>query len=395
MKKVEQRAYNRKAEQYQFEEKRENMFDSRIIEFAEKLVQYSTKVQQGEHVLIEAFDVDNTLVRSIVKEVHKAGGFPHVNLRDNQVLRELLMNATEEQITEWAEIDLNQMKKMDAYIGIRGSENINELSDVPEAKMALYNQVYKTKVHSNQRVKHTKWVVMRYPNESMAQLSGMSTEAFEDFYFNVCTMDYAKMSEAMDALVERMNKADEVRIVSPDTNLSFSIKDIPAVKCAGELNIPDGEVFTAPVKESVNGVITYNTPSPYNGFVFENVQLTFENGKVIDAEANDTERINQILDTDEGARYIGEFAIGVNPFIREPMKDILFDEKIDGSFHFTPGQAYDEAPNGNDSSVHWDLVLIQRPEYGGGEIWFDDELIRKDGKFVPEALQVLNPENLK
>ncbi|MFK3959062.1 aminopeptidase [Guptibacillus hwajinpoensis] len=371
------------------------MFDSRIIEFAEKLVQYSTKIQQGEHVLIEAFDVNNSLVRSIVKEVHKAGGFPHVNLRDNQILRELLMNATEEQITEWAEIDLNQMEKMDAYIGIRGSENINELSDVPEAKMALYNQIYKTKVHSNQRVKHTKWVVMRYPNESMAQLSGMSTEAFEDFYFNVCTMDYARMSEAMDVLVERMNKADEVRIVSPDTNLSFSIKDIPAVKCAGELNIPDGEVFTAPVKDSVNGVITYNTPSPYNGFVFENVQLTFENGKVIDAVANDTERLNQILDTDEGARYIGEFAIGVNPFIREPMKDILFDEKIDGSFHFTPGQAYDEAPNGNDSSVHWDLVLIQRPEYGGGQIWFDDELIRKDGKFVPEALQVLNPENLK
>ncbi len=371
------------------------MFDSRIIEFSEKLVQYSTNVQPGEHVLIEAFDVNNSLVRSIVKEVHKAGAFPHVNLRDNQVLRGLLMNATEEQMNQWAEIDLNQMEKMDAYIGIRGSSNINELSDVPDAKMALYNQIYKTKVHSTQRVKHTKWVVMRYPNESMAQLSSMSTEAFEDFYFDVCTMDYAKMSESMDALVDRMNQADSVRIVSPDTNLSFSIKDIPAVKCAGERNIPDGEVFTAPVKDSVNGVITYNTPSPYNGFVFEDVQLTFENGKIIDAEANDTERLNQILNTDEGARFIGEFAIGVNPFIREPMKDILFDEKIDGSFHFTPGQAYDDAPNGNDSSVHWDLVLIQRPEYGGGEIWFDDELIRKDGKFVPEALQALNPENLK
>lgn len=371
------------------------MIDSRIKKLAENLVQYSTKIEKGEHVLIEAFNVDNSLVRSLVKEVHSVGGFPHVNIRDNQVIRDLLLNASEEQIEAWTEIDLEQMKRMDAYIGIRGAENINEFADVSEDKMALFNQIYKTKVHSNQRVKNTKWVVMRYPNPAMAQLSSMSTEAFEDYYFNVCTMDYAKMNEAMDALVDRMNRADAVRIVSPDTNLSFSIKDIPAVKCAGELNIPDGEVFTAPVVDTVDGVISFNTPSPYNGFVFEDVQLTFENGKIIDAEANDTERLNQILDTDEGARFIGEFAIGVNPYIREPMKDILFDEKIDGSFHFTPGQCYDEAYNGNESAVHWDMVLIQRPEYGGGEIWFDDELIRKDGKFVPDYLQGLNPENLK
>lgn len=371
------------------------MIDSRIKKLAENLVHYSTRIEKGEHVLIEAFNVDNSLVRSLIKEVHKVGGFPHVNLRDNQVIRDLLLDATEEQIEAWTENDLRQMERMDAYIGIRGAENINEFADVPEAKMALFNQIYKTKVHSNQRVKNTKWVVMRYPNPAMAQLSSMSTEAFEDYYFDVCTMDYAKMNEAMDALVDRMNRADAVRIVSPDTNLSFSIKDIPAVKCAGELNIPDGEVFTAPVVDSVDGVITYNTPSPYNGFVFEDVQLTFENGKIIDATANDTERLNSVLDTDEGARFIGEFAIGVNPYIREPMKDILFDEKIDGSFHFTPGQSYDEAPNGNNSAVHWDMVLIQRPEYGGGEIWFDDELIRKDGRFVPEYLEGLNPENLK
>ncbi|TLS37590.1 aminopeptidase [Pseudalkalibacillus caeni] len=371
------------------------MMDPRFERFAKVLVHYSTRVQQGENVLVEAFDIDNTLVRAIVKEIHKAGGNPYVNIRDNQVLRELLLHATEQQIQTWADTDAEQMRKMDAYIGIRGSENINELSDVPDEKLTLYNRVYKTGVHSNIRVKNTKWVVMRYPNPAMAQLASMSTEAFENFYFDVCTMDYEKMNNAMDALVTILNETDRVRIVSEGTDLSFSVKDIPAVKCAGQVNIPDGEVYTAPVKNSVNGVITYNTPSPYNGFVFENVKLTFKDGKIVEATANDTERINKIFDADEGARYIGEFAIGVNPYIKEPMKDILFDEKIDGSIHFTPGQCYDEAYNGNQSAVHWDMVLIQRPEYGGGEIWFDDRLIRKDGKFVIEELESLNPENLK
>lgn len=223
----------------------------------------------------------------------------------------------------------------------------------------------------------------------------MSTEQFEDFYFNVCNLDYSKMDKAMDALVELMNKTDKVRLTGVDTDLSFSIRDIPSIKCSGQMNIPDGEVYTAPVRDSVNGKITYNTPSPYNGFTYENVQLTFKDGKIIEATANDPERINKIFDTDEGARFIGEFAIGVNPFIQHPMQDILFDEKIDGSFHFTPGQAYEDAYNGNNSNIHWDMVMIQRPEYGGGEIYFDDVLIRKDGRFVIPELDALNPENLK
>lgn len=371
------------------------MIDSRIKQLARNLVTYSTKVQPGEHVLIEAFGIDNALVTSIIREVHKAGGHPHVNIRDHQVIRELLMNANEEQIHVWMENDAQQMRQMQAYIGIRGGLNISELSDVPPEKLKLYNQLYNANVHSKIRVKQTKWVVLRYPTPSMAQLANMSTAAFETFYFNVCTMDYARMSKAMDALVDLMQKTDQVRLISPGTDLRFSIKDIPAIKCAGELNIPDGEVFTAPVRESVNGTISYNTPTPYNGFVFENVKLRFENGKIIEATANNSQRINEIFDTDEGARYVGEFAIGVNPFIREPMKDILFDEKIDGSIHFTPGQCYDEAYNGNKSAIHWDMVLIQRPEYGGGEIWFDDRLIRKDGLFVIPELKALNPENLK
>lgn len=371
------------------------MIDERLKRLADVLVNYSTNVQPGDNVLIEAFGIDNALVKAIVRLVHQAGGRPYVNLRDHQVIRELLLHASEEQIRTWAEFDHFQMTKMDAYIGIRGGSNIYELSDVPDEKMKLYNRLYNHHVHSMTRVKKTKWVVLRYPSPSMSQLAAMSTEAFEKLYFDVCTMDYSKMSKAMDALVDLMNQTDRVRITGPGTDLEFSIKDIPAIKCDGKLNIPDGEVFTAPVRDSVNGVISFNTPSPYNGYVYENVVLRFENGKIIEATANDNERINRILDTDEGARYIGEFAIGCNPFIRDPIKDILFDEKIDGSIHFTPGQAYEEAYNGNNSSIHWDMVLIQRPEYGGGELYFDDRLIRKDGRFVVPELECLNPENLR
>lgn len=371
------------------------MKDPRISLLAKNLINYSVNLQKGEKVLIENFGIQTELVTALVQEAYAAGGFPFVSLKDHQVDRALLMGAKEEQYEMMANFEAEVMKKMDAYIGLRAGNNISEQADVPSDKMAIHGRTIGKKVHRDIRVPKTKWVVLRYPTQSMAQLAKMSTEAFEDFYFDVCNLDYGKMSEAMDSLVELMDKTDKVRITGPGTDLSFSIKGIKAIKCAGEMNIPDGEVYTAPVKDSINGVISYNTPSPYQGFTFENVKLSFKDGKIIDAKANDTERITKIFDTDEGARYVGEFAIGVNPFIQTPMQDILFDEKIDGSFHFTPGQCYEEASNGNHSDIHWDLVNIQRPEYGGGEIYFDDVLIRKDGIFVIPELEKLNPENLK
>ncbi|MCY9694831.1 aminopeptidase [Paenibacillus alginolyticus] len=371
------------------------MLDPRLTKLADVLVNYSVKAKPGENILIEAYGIDSALVKEIVKKVHAAGAHPFVNVRDHVIMRQLIMNGTEAQMQTWADTDAFQMKQMQGYIGVRGGANIYELSDIPADRMKLYNSIYYQQVHFDVRIKDTRWVVLRYPTSSMAQLASMSTDEFEEFYFNVCTMDYGKMSKAMDALKELMDRTDKVRLVGPGTDLTFSIKGIGGVKCDGELNIPDGEVYSAPVRESVNGIISYNTPTPHDGFIFENIVLEFENGKIIKATANDTDRINEIFDMDEGARYVGEFAIGVNPYIQEPMKDTLFDEKIDGSFHFTPGNCYDDAYNGNKSSLHWDIVNIQRPEYGGGEIWFDDVLIRKDGIFVlPELLQ-LNPENLK
>lgn len=371
------------------------MNDPRIQKLAANLVGYSVNVQPGENVLVEMIGSERDLIKAVVEEVGKAGGRAFVQLTDRTVLRSMLKYATPEGIKTWAEIDLNRMKQMDCYIGIRAGENVNDLSDVPEENMKLYNSLYSHPVHSEQRVKHTKWVVLRYPNASMAQLANTSTEAFEDFYFEVCNLDYAKMDKAQDSLAELMRKTDKVRIAGPGTDLTFSIKGIGAEKCSGQKNIPDGEVYSAPVRDSVNGTISYNAASIYNGVTFENVKFTFENGRIVEASSNDTARLNEILDSDDGARHIGEFAIGFNPYILHPMKDILFDEKIAGSLHFTPGQAYDVTDNGNRSSIHWDLVLIQRPDYGGGEIHFDDVLIRKDGIFVVPELEGLNPENLK
>ena len=371
------------------------MRDPRIEKLADVLVNYSVACKKGEKVLIEARGIDHELVNACVEKVFAAGGYPFVQVVDISVERALLMGTSEEHTKLLAKYAKYRMEDMDCYIGIRGGDNTFELSDVPSEKMQAYDRNFSFPVHHEIRVKKTKWVVLRYPNPAMAQNAGMSTEKFEDFYFDVCTLDYSKMDKAMDALQALMNKTDKVHLIAQGTDLTFSIKGIPAIKCAGHMNIPDGEVYTAPVKDSVNGVITYNTPTQAKGIKYENVRLVFKNGKIVEATSSNTEALNAVLDTDEGARYVGEFAIGVNPFIISSMHDILFDEKICRSIHFTPGCSYDDAFNGNKSSVHWDMVPIQRPEYGGGEIWLDDVLIRKDGRFVLDELQCLNPENLK
>lgn len=371
------------------------MTDQRIAKMANMLINYSVSLKPEEKILIEITGDGKELAKALVKEAYMAGGVPYVNIRESDIDRVILQECTAEQIKLMGEVDAARMKQMDAYIGIRASRNANELGSVPSDKMKIYMEHYSKPVHLDIRLNQTKWCVLRYPNDSMAQLADMATEFFEDYYFDVCTMDYPKMSEAMDKLVEYMEKTDKVHIKGKGTDLTFRIKDIPAVKCDGKMNIPDGEVFTAPVKDSVEGKITFNTSALYQGFTFTDICLEFEKGRIINATSNNNKKLNEIFDTDEGARYIGEFSLGVNPYITKAMKDTLFDEKISGSFHFTPGNAYEEAFNGNKSSVHWDLVCIQTPEYGGGEMWFDDVLIRKDGLFVVDELLPLNPENLK
>jgi len=369
------------------------MTDPRYIKLAKLLVEYSTEVKPGDRVLLDMTDTPDEFSVELMRAVRAAGGVPIIEVRHTRVAREIMRDTDEAHATLIRDLDLARMKKMQVYLAVRGSGNMNENADVPSDKMALYSKITRPAV--DWRVAKTRWCVLRWPTPSMAQGAGMSTEAFEKLYFDVCTLDYRKMARAMVPLQQRMASADRVRLTAPGTDLAFSIKGIGAKMCAGKLNIPDGEVFSCPVKHSVNGTIQYNTPTLYAGTKFENVKLTFKDGKVVEATSNLTRRLNEILDTDAGARYVGEFALGFNPHIQNPMCDILFDEKIAGSLHFTPGQAYGIADNGNRSAVHWDMVLIQRPDWGGGEIWFDDELIRKDGKFLPKDLKPLNPENLK
>ncbi len=371
------------------------MHDSRLDKLAEVLVDHSTKVQSGEHVLVEAIDIPDEMVIALIRRIRDAGGVPFVTTKHNRIQRELLRAADQALVAGAGEYEAFRMQKMQAYMGLRGSYNVSEMSDVPTDAMRLYEEHWLKPVHFDIRVPKTKWVVLRWPTPSMAQQAQKSTEAFENFYFDVCTMDYSKMEKAAAPLKDLMEQTDQVHIVGPGTDLRFSIKDIPVISCAGNHNIPDGECFTAPVRDSANGTIQFNTGSIYRGTPFSDVKLTLKDGKVVQASANHTDKLNDILDADDGARYIGEFAIGFNPFITNPMLDILFDEKIAGSLHFTPGQAYEDADNGNRSNIHWDMVLIQTPEFGGGEIYFDGELIRKNGEFTLPGLAGLNPDNLK
>jgi len=362
---------------------------------AKNLVNYSCRIKKGEKILIEQKEIDPEFVVSLIKEIHKVGAYPFVVNLNEIISRQLLLGTDETYAKLKTKYMLPMMQDMDAYIGLMGSNNIFEISDVPAKQKSLNNMYYHKPVHFQERVNNTKWVLLRWPNMSMAQNANMSTDAFEEIFFNVCTLNYRKMDKAMDNLVALMQKTDKVKLISPNTSLTFSIKGQPAIKCSGQNNIPDGEVFTGPIKYSINGVIAYNIPTIYDGIRFDNVTLTIKDGKIINASSyNNTVKLNQILDTDDGSRYFGEFAIGVNPFITKPILDILFDEKMCGSFHFTPGGCYDESFNGNKSAIHWDMVLCQLPEYGGGEIYFDDVLIRKDGIFVVEELKCLNPEML-
>jgi aminopeptidase len=369
------------------------MNDPRFKQLADILLDHSIRLAAGETVYIEAYDTPDEMVEILIDAVYGRQAVPLVSQKSKSVMRKLLNQCNEKTMKTVGAVELEKLKKSDAYIGIRGSNNLTEYADVPIEKLELYNSHWSGPVHIEYRVPKTKWVVLRWPSPSAAQQAKMSTEAYENFYFETCTMDYKKLSIAMDGLVHLMEKTDSVHITGPGTDLRFSIKGIPVIKCDGDRNIPDGEVFTAPVKDSVNGVICFNTPSLREGSIYSDIRLEFKNGKIISAAADKNDDFNAILNSDEGARYVGEFAIGVNPYITKPMLDTLFDEKISGSVHLTPGNSYKEAPNGNHSKIHWDIVLIQSPEYGGGELYFDDTLVRKDGRFVIDELQALNPEN--
>ncbi|MBQ8436491.1 MAG: aminopeptidase [Alphaproteobacteria bacterium] len=367
--------------------------DERIVQLAENIIKNSVCLKKGEQIYIEAIGVSTLpFMQELVKVSTVVGGVPFYYFNDQSLQKEFIENASIVQLKALAEVHKQLMSTSKAYVGVRGNDDLFLLSSVSADKMNAYMKYYWNPVHSEIRVPKTKWCVMRYPNAAFAAMSKMPLEEFENFYFDACLVDYAKMSKAMKPLKKLMDKTKKVRIIAPNTDLEFSIAGLKAVICDGKLNVPDGEVYTAPVKDSINGVVQFNTDTSYLGTVYSNISLVFKNGKIIEghSQVND-EKFQKILNIDEGARYMGEFALGVNNQITRPMLDILFDEKIGGSFHMAIGNSYeDETNNGNKSAIHWDLVQMQDVEHGGGEIWFDDVLIRKDGKFVLKELADLN-----
>ena len=372
------------------------MIDPRVTKLSELLCTHCTELGPKDSVLIHAFDIPESVVAEMVRVAQSKGAQVAVRLESNLVKAQLMRGMKECNAANIADIEKYEMERMTAYIALRGSNNYAEASDVSPEIQTMWSRIYTTPVVFETRVPKTKWVALRWPNPGMAQQANLATPRFEDFYFDVCTLDYASMRKAAQPLQELMAKTDHVKIVGPGTDFEFSIRDVGAVSCWGQRNIPDGECFSAPVRESANGTVQYNTVSLYQGTEFNNIRFVCKDGKIVEASAGaNTEKLNEILDTDEGGRYFGEWSLGFNPYVLHPMKDTLFDEKIAGSFHLTPGNAYDP-PGGNDnkSAIHWDIVCIQRPEYGGGEIYFDGKLVRKDGLFVLPELAGLNPDRL-
>ena len=356
---------------------------------AKTIIEHSLELKPGDYLYISARGESQIpLAKELERLAHEKGIKTTYLFKTVQEYEDFFKNSTEKEVDEFIAFESKIMRDCDGVALLR--ENISPNFAI-EAQIKCNK--YHLEVHEKIRLKK-KWLLTIVP--CMEECNGdtkLYNEMMETFLAS-CSIDYRKMSKAMDNLCSRIEKADKVRIIAKDTDLSFSIKGMPAIKCIGDRNLPDGEVFTAPVKESVNGYITYNLPSKKNGFTHNNICLHFKDGKIIKESSNHNKELTNIFNMDEGARYIGEFSFGLNPLVNKCFNNILYDEKISGSIHLTPGSAYDECFNGNKSALHWDLVQSHTPEFGGGEIYLDGELIRKDGRFVVEDLLCLNPENL-
>jgi aminopeptidase len=368
------------------------MTDPRMERLASRLVRHACALERGERVVVESIGAPVEMAIAIARAAKGAGATPLVWLKDDRVIRATAALYDEADVRFLADCELHALRQAQAIISVRAVHNAHEYGDVPAARFADVLRHYVGPVHLEHRNRHMRWVALRWPTPAQAQRAAMSTEAFEDFFFDVCLIDYARLEKALEPLSRLLLSTDEVRIEGPgETDLRFSLRGIGVAASVGRHNLPDGEIFTAPVRDSVEGRIAFNVRSTYYGTTFSNIRLQFRRGRIVEATADEGQRLNEILDTDDGARFLGEFALGLNPAITRPVDDLLFDEKMTGSVHVACGNAYDEADNGNRSAIHWDLVLRQTAEAGGGKLFFDGRLVRRDGLFVLPELQALNP----
>lgn len=353
--------------------------DKRWLDVADILVNYSTEVQPGERVMIAMREIETLpLVKSVYQAVIKAGGFPQVQFLSDYLDHALLAHGTNEQISWVPEIESHGMKWADVYIALRGTHNIYEFADIPSDKIATYRQSM-GKI-SSMRWENTRWCIIRVPNEDFAQQAETDVETIMDIFFEATIRDYEKEAEKLDQLTQKLNKGSQIRFVAKDTDLSFSTKNRKWLADTGKLNLPAGEIFTAPINSTLNGNISFDWPGILGGRLVHNIKLEWKNGELVHASASKNEDfLLQVLDSDPGAKLLGEFAVGTNPHINRFCKDIFFDEKIGGTVHVALGRAYPECGGENQSAIHWDVIKDTRAE---GKIFLDEKLIFNQGKFL-------------
>ncbi|MBI5971334.1 MAG: aminopeptidase [Deltaproteobacteria bacterium] len=355
------------------------MSDPRVEKLAKILVRHSARVKKGDRVLISASsELAKPLVLEVYKEVMKAGAHPTASIAFEETSNIFYDYANDDQIRNFPKTKLFEAKNIDCAITIRAASNKKALSNVDPKRIAARSKVIRP--ISEVIVNETRWVLCNFPTNALAQEADMSLEEYERFLYNATNIDWMAVRRKEEKLKNAMDRAKEIHIVGKDTDLKISIKGRKAIPCCGERNMPDGEVFLSPVEDSAEGHIFYEMPAIYQGREVTGIRLRFSKGRVVDAVADKNEKfLITMLDTDKGARYLGEVGIGVNYGIQKFSKDILFDEKIGGTVHLAVGRSYEEAGGKNVSAIHWDMIKDLRK---GGAILLDGRTIQKNGKFL-------------
>lgn len=353
--------------------------NSEIQKIAKILVEHSARVKKGDYVQINAGMPAKELILEVYKQIIQKGAYP-VLKTDFEGLSYLYYKyASKEQLMNFPQLAFNEMKKTDAVIYISAPENRYELATIPPEPLTIRSKV--TRKISDERLKK-KWVIFDYPVQDFAKEAQMTLAEYRKFVFNACMQDWKKLEGFMNKVKKAVDKGSRVRIKTPDTDLTFGIKGRLGAIGNGTHNMPDGEVWTAPV-EDTEGYINFTYPYERMGRMIKGIKLEFKKGKVAKASSKTNfDVLDAMLKTDKGARILGELGIGCNFNIQKFTNNLLFDEKIGGTIHLALGHAYTECNGINKSAIHADIVKDLRPKYGGGEVWIDDKLLIKDGKFM-------------
>lgn len=355
------------------------MQDIRVEALAEILVNYSVKVKAGDVVLISATELAQPLVEQVYTKILEAGAFPRLKLSFSNLTPLFYKHAQDAQLSTLLEIDEQEYRDADALINIKAPANVKELSSVDPQKISRRMKAMEP-IMDIVLGKDMRWVLVNYPTQALAQEAAMSLAEYEHFVYSATNIDWRRQSQEQERLKAVFDKGSEVRIQGPGTDLRLSIAGRVGEKCDGHKNMPDGEVFYAPIEDSAEGRITYDYPAIFQGQEVDGICLEFKKGVVVKATAEKNQPLlDSVLNIDEGARRLGEFGIGFNYGLDRFSKDILFDEKIGGTIHLAIGKAYPAIGGKNKSAIHWDMIKDLRK---GGILSLDGKVVQKDGVFM-------------